>query len=89
MFDSAVLDARGGTVAKEKAKPSQTIRVDADIARMVDFIVEWRGDHGEKISAATYVTPMIREQVEAEYRRLKQEQLQEVRRETEQWRKKP
>jgi len=91
MFDSSVLDAPSRTgstlVGRQKAKPSRTVRVDVDVARMVEFIVEWRGDHGEKITTASYVTPMIRAQVEAEYRKLKEEQFQEVRHEREQWKK--
>jgi hypothetical protein len=49
-------------MGRKPAKPNRTVRIDEDLAKMVEYIVMRR-----EVATAAYLSPMIREQVEADY----------------------
>lgn len=82
MSPDALLEQPLPMAKRKETTPSSTVRVDADLAEWVDEIVKWWHKHGRPgITAARYVSPMIRAQVMADIRAVraeKQKQLDEA-----------
>jgi hypothetical protein len=67
-------------MGRKPAKPNKTVRIDEDLAKMVEFIVMRRD-----LTTAQYLSPMVRDQIEADYA----DEVEAQHREFKQSRKKP
>lgn len=65
MSVATALDLPVGRMADER--PDKVVRIDRDLADMVDFIIMRRSKGGRRMTVAQYLSPVLRAQVEADY----------------------